>query len=194
MVDIKGQVGWPRAGQYLGHIDWVDNWNPGKGPPFQLLVFEQTSRPPNLSIPSISIKHQPPPQHYREVGSLVLRSHMASSANSHSQCLVRLSEGGRGANCHGWKGWERGSGKVLVDGGKGSSQKPSSMEEKQSWAGQKPQRTVSLADSKMTDLRKGATISINKSEGWASLVAQRVKNLPSVQDTWVQSLGWEDLL
>ena len=52
-----------------------------------------------------------------------------------------------------------------MDGGKGSSQKPPSMEEKQSWAGQKPQRTVSLTDSKLTDLRKGATISINKSEG-----------------------------
>ena len=28
----------------------------------------------------------------------------------------------------------------------------------------------------------------------ASLVAQLVKNLPAVQETWVQSLGWEDLL
>ena len=28
----------------------------------------------------------------------------------------------------------------------------------------------------------------------ASLVAQMVKNLPAVQETWVQSLGWEDLL
>ena len=27
---------------------------------------------------------------------------------------------------------------------------------------------------------------------WASLVAQLVKNLPAVQKTWVQSLGWED--
>ena len=27
-----------------------------------------------------------------------------------------------------------------------------------------------------------------------SLVAQRVKNLPVVQETWVQSLGWEDPL
>ena len=26
----------------------------------------------------------------------------------------------------------------------------------------------------------------------ASLVSQLVKNLPSVQETWVQSLGWED--
>ena len=29
---------------------------------------------------------------------------------------------------------------------------------------------------------------------WASLVAQVVKNLPAVQKTWVQFLGWEDLL
>ena len=27
---------------------------------------------------------------------------------------------------------------------------------------------------------------------WASLVAQLVKNLPAMQETWVQSLGWED--
>ena len=27
---------------------------------------------------------------------------------------------------------------------------------------------------------------------WASLVVQLVKNLPAVQETWVQSLGWED--
>ena len=29
---------------------------------------------------------------------------------------------------------------------------------------------------------------------WASLVAQSVKNLPVVQETWVLSLGWEDPL
>ena len=29
---------------------------------------------------------------------------------------------------------------------------------------------------------------------WASLVAQPVKNLPAVRETWVQSLGWEDPL
>ena len=29
---------------------------------------------------------------------------------------------------------------------------------------------------------------------WASLVAHRVKNLPAKQETWVQSLGWEDPL
>ena len=29
---------------------------------------------------------------------------------------------------------------------------------------------------------------------WASLVAQMVKNLPAMRETWVQSLGWEDPL
>ena len=29
---------------------------------------------------------------------------------------------------------------------------------------------------------------------WASLVAQLVKNLPEVQETWVRSLRWEDPL
>ena len=29
---------------------------------------------------------------------------------------------------------------------------------------------------------------------WASLMAQLVKNLPEMQETWVQSLGWEDPL
>ena len=29
---------------------------------------------------------------------------------------------------------------------------------------------------------------------WASLVDQTVKNLSAMQETWVQSLGWEDPL
>ena len=29
---------------------------------------------------------------------------------------------------------------------------------------------------------------------WASLLAQMVKNLPSMQETWVRSLSWEDAL
>ena len=29
---------------------------------------------------------------------------------------------------------------------------------------------------------------------WASLVAQMVKNLPTMRETWVLSLGWEDPL
>ena len=30
--------------------------------------------------------------------------------------------------------------------------------------------------------------------GWASLVAQRLKRLPPMRETWVRSLGWEDPL
>ena len=29
---------------------------------------------------------------------------------------------------------------------------------------------------------------------WASLIAQLVKSLPAMRDTWVRSLGWEDPL
>ena len=32
------------------------------------------------------------------------------------------------------------------------------------------------------------------SYSWASLVAQKVKNLPAMHETWVRSLGWEDPL
>ena len=31
-------------------------------------------------------------------------------------------------------------------------------------------------------------------DSWASLVAQLVKNLTAMQETWVRSLGWEDPL
>ena len=31
-------------------------------------------------------------------------------------------------------------------------------------------------------------------QSWAFLVAQIVKNLPAMKETWVQSLGWEDSL
>ena len=34
----------------------------------------------------------------------------------------------------------------------------------------------------------------NNQEVRASLVAQLVKNPPAVWETWVRSLGWEDLL
>ena len=33
-----------------------------------------------------------------------------------------------------------------------------------------------------------------KVQGWASQVAQMVKNLPAMQETVVRSLGWEDSL
>ena len=35
---------------------------------------------------------------------------------------------------------------------------------------------------------------LNKFSVWDSLVAQMVKSLPAVWETWVQSLGWEDPL
>ena len=34
----------------------------------------------------------------------------------------------------------------------------------------------------------------NKTPIWLVLVAQLVKNLPAMPESWVQSLGWEDLL
>ena len=35
---------------------------------------------------------------------------------------------------------------------------------------------------------------MNIDRRWASLVVQKIKNLPAMQETWVQSLGWEDPL
>ena len=35
---------------------------------------------------------------------------------------------------------------------------------------------------------------LNQQAPQASLVAQMVKNLPGMRETWVQSLGWEDPL
>ena len=40
----------------------------------------------------------------------------------------------------------------------------------------------------------GEGISYPLQYSWASLVAQLVKNPPAMQETWVQSLGWEDPL
>ena len=39
----------------------------------------------------------------------------------------------------------------------------------------------------------GVPITIKKTN-CASLVAQLVKNLPAMQETWVRSVGWEDPL
>ena len=38
------------------------------------------------------------------------------------------------------------------------------------------------------------SIETHRASSWATLVAQLVKILPSVRETWVQSLGWEDPL
>ena len=37
-------------------------------------------------------------------------------------------------------------------------------------------------------------VDLVSSQRWASLVAQLVKNLPTMRETWVRSLGWEDPL
>ena len=38
------------------------------------------------------------------------------------------------------------------------------------------------------------SLKVSDSTVWASLVGQTVKNSPAMQETWVQSLGWEDPL
>ena len=40
----------------------------------------------------------------------------------------------------------------------------------------------------------GEGIGFPLQHSWASLSAQLVKNLPSMQETWVRSLSWEDPL
>ena len=40
----------------------------------------------------------------------------------------------------------------------------------------------------------GEVIGYSLQYSWASLVAQMVKNPPAMQETWVQSLRWEDPL
>ena len=42
--------------------------------------------------------------------------------------------------------------------------------------------------------RSGEGIGYPLQYSWASPVAQLVKNQPKMQDTWIQSLGWEDPL
>ena len=45
-----------------------------------------------------------------------------------------------------------------------------------------------------SDRSTGEGIGYPLQYSWASLVAQLVKNLPAMQEIWVQSLGWEDSL
>ena len=59
-----------------------------------------------------------------------------------------------------------------------------------------------LTDGRADEPRETASFSRNDTTGlchlstiiWASLAAQRVKNLPAMQETWVQSLGQDDPL
>ena len=47
----------------------------------------------------------------------------------------------------------------------------------------------------LSDLINNRTLVLEGSQkARASLVVQMVKNLPAIQETWVQSLGWEDPL
>ena len=46
----------------------------------------------------------------------------------------------------------------------------------------------------MIPISTGERIGYPLQYSWASLVAQLIKNLPAIQETWVQSLGWEDPL
>jgi len=52
--------------------------------------------------------------------------------------------------------------------------------------------TVWLCTSNLTSL--GSTTYIGGVYIYTSLVAQTVKNMPAMQETWVRSLGWEDPL
>ena len=65
-------------------------------------------------------------------------------------------------------------------------------------AGTKPQGRVkhsySLPGAKVDSLLKNCFGNTRKCAVQASLVAQLVKNLPAVQETWVLSLAWEDPL
>ena len=40
----------------------------------------------------------------------------------------------------------------------------------------------------------GEGVGYSLQHSWASLVAQLVKNLPAMWETWARYLGWEDLL
>jgi len=49
-----------------------------------------------------------------------------------------------------------------------------------------------LRNKKEEGIDSASRLPVTEEQGWASLVAQIVKNLPAVQETWVRSLGWED--
>ena len=46
----------------------------------------------------------------------------------------------------------------------------------------------------MSRIGKSRQIKSRLVDQGVSLIAQLVKNPPAMQETWVQSLGWEDLL
>ena len=56
---------------------------------------------------------------------------------------------------------------------------------------EEPSRLQSMGSQSRTQLKR---FSMHVHMHWTSLVAQTVKSLPTVLETWVQSLGWEDPL
>ena len=64
-----------------------------------------------------------------------------------------------------------------------------------SWVGK--ESTCNAGDPRLTPglgRSAGEGIGYPLQYSWASFVAQLVKNLPALQETWVWSLGWEDPL
>ena len=53
---------------------------------------------------------------------------------------------------------------------------------------------TSCGDQSLQAWRADCNILVLPTSHQASLVAQIVKNLPAMQETWLQSLGWEDPL
>ena len=47
---------------------------------------------------------------------------------------------------------------------------------------------------RLANMEGSSGLSLIKNTFWASLVAQLVKNLPAMQETWIRSLGWKDPL
>ena len=54
---------------------------------------------------------------------------------------------------------------------------------------EEPSRLQSMGSQSRTQLKQFST---HVHMHWTSLVAQTVKHLPTMRETWVQSLGWED--
>ena len=53
---------------------------------------------------------------------------------------------------------------------------------------------IAFSDNESLEFNKKKKVPVNISLLRASLVAHTVKSLPAMQETWVRSLGWEDLL
>ena len=46
----------------------------------------------------------------------------------------------------------------------------------------------------LSQKEKVRDVGLKNYQHWASLVAQRIKRLPAMQETWVRSQGWKDPL